>query len=117
MATKKPSAAQIAARKRFAEMARAGVFTRKAGTLARKAVKRVANPKRHNPVPVIPAPHDSEPLHAIFSYYVQFFNSVSGLWRTVAAFAVESEAFQYAKAYAKTSRGASKTIRVATPDR
>jgi len=62
MATKKPSPAQVAARKRFAEMARAGVFAKRAGALvkrAAKAVKRAVNPARRaaptrksNPVPL-----------------------------------------------------------------
>ena len=67
--------------------------------------------------PVTPLPNDSEPLHALFSYYVQWFNTLSSQWRSIAAFANEDDATAYAKAYSKSSRGASKTIRVATPDR
>lgn len=74
-----------------------------------------ANP-RGNWRAVIPAPNDSEPLHSIFSYYVQWFNTVSGLWRSIAAFASEDDAVKYAKTFAKSARGVSKTIRVATPD-
>lgn len=102
MATKEAPSKRLKARRRKTDKAPPGVY---------------ANPARRYPDPVIPAPNDSEPLNSIFSYYVQWFNSVSGLWRSVAAFANETDAFQYARAWAKTSRGASKTIRVATPDR
>lgn len=73
--------------------------------------------KRAAPAIVEPLPNDSEPLHQLFSYYVQWLNSVSGLWRTVAAFASETDATTYAKAWSKSARGAGKSVRVATPDR
>lgn len=44
--TKKPSAAQLAARKRFAEMARSGQLARKKAAPKKAAPKRKANPMR-----------------------------------------------------------------------
>lgn len=101
MLTKKAPTTRLVKRRKKTERAPKGVY---------------ANP-RGNWRAVLPMPDDSEPLHALFSYYVQWFNTVSGKWRTVAAFASEDESIKFAKAWAKSARGLSKTIRVATPDR
>ncbi len=124
--TKKPSAAQLAARKRFAEMARAGVFT--------KGKKRKANPAKKR-APAKPVTRASQatgkrPSKRLMARRVKtakapagFFanpapvyrfpwlveTEVAGKWGTRAAFASKPKAVEYAQALADAN---DKTVRV-----
>lgn len=133
MATKKPTAAQLAARQRFAEMARSGAFKK-------KATKRKANPltrvkvnsppqrggeltprlvKRRKATKKAPPGYYANP--ATFArdksvrapdlpYVVQRWNASAGDWGSLASFAMVDYATQWAKAYHR--KFPSTTVRV-----
>jgi hypothetical protein len=83
-AKKKPSAAQIAARKLFAERARAGTLTKRKKNPATKTIKAsVINPRRQNPI----AKNDWK-IHNITSEKEYFYKT-------------ENEALKDAKQYSK----------------
>ena len=136
---KRPTAKQLAARKRFAEMARSGAFRRGSNPLTRVRVKSppqrpagnseapskrlIKRRKKTNAAPEgfyanprlrehrIATPENSEAPYVLMSYFVQWANSVSGKWRTVAAFCLAKDAATYARAYHATRPG--KSVRVA----
>lgn len=126
MATaKKPTAAQLDARKRFAEMARSGVFTKRAKnpkkrSAARMSVKAVSRPSqatgkkpskrlvaRRVKTAKAPAGFFANPVPYRFPWLVE--TQSRGVWGTRSAFATKAAAVQYAQALADAD---DKTVRV-----
>lgn len=111
MATKKPTAAQLAARQRFAEMARSGAFKK-------KATKRKANPlqrvklnspsmatgeapskrlkKRRKATASAPAGYYANPSPRFYAFVQR---AIGSQWETIAGFVYAADATEYAKAY------------------
>lgn len=118
MATaKKPSVAQLAARKRFAEMAKAGVFTKSAGRRKNPAKKRAAKPvtrpsqasgkkptkrlvARRVATKKAPAGFFANPKKREFGVYLK---SSSGVLKPYAKFPDKKKAVEYAQAKADQS--------------
>jgi ribosomal protein S8E len=122
MATKKPSAAQIAARKKFSDIMKAGGFAKKRAakkTVAKKAVakKRVTkkNPiilisdtpkkrtviRRVNPVAKTMSVSKKSAPPIKFPFIVEYNNSGEGKFNVFAGFKYKEDAFAAAKTIAK----------------
>lgn len=105
---KKPSAAQLQARKRFAEMAKSGVFTRKKKTVKKKTVKRNPTPaakkvavKKPAPRKVKTAARKPNPASKSPSHYcVHHVTAAGDQGKLIASFVAKPDAVEYAKAYA-----------------
>lgn len=109
MATKKkPSAAQLAARAKFAAAARAGTLRKKSSRKNAAPKKRAANPAKKAAVkknPIHPRAKSATRKVVHFDYLVQTGDSASGPWRVCAGFIISDDATEYAKALHKVMPG------------
>ena len=124
MATKKPSAAQIAARKKFSDIMKAGGFAKKRAakkTVAKKAVAKKAVAKKRvtkkNPIILISdTPKKRTVIRRVnpvakrmsvskkpanFPFIVEYKNTGTGKFNTHSGFKFKEDAFAAAKFFAK----------------
>jgi len=113
MATKrKPTPAQIAARERFAEMARSGAFKKKAAKAKKAKAAPKRNPRASNPVA---SKRKANPVKRVaLPYVVEAKRDIGGEtvnMGAIAAFPGRAQADDYAKALQSRHKGLKLTVK------